>query len=110
MSAPPYMSWYVGDYLADTTHLTTTEHGAYLLLLACMWRSDGYLPADDAKLARFAKLTSAQWQRMRDTIMPFFTMEDGKLTQGRLQKELRKTRRPTKVVDAVEPEGQLPSN
>ena len=31
MSAPPFMPLYVGDYLADTTHLTCTEHGLSLI-------------------------------------------------------------------------------
>lgn len=88
MSAPPYMPFYVGDYLADTTHLTTIEHGAYLLLLATMWRAGGSLPADDAKLARFARLTPAQWDRIKGSILSFFDMEDGEITQGRLTREM----------------------
>ena len=84
------MPFYVGDYLADTTHLTTLEHGAYLLLLATMWRAGGILPADDAKLARFARLTPAQWARIKGTILSFFSMEDGQITQGRLAREMER--------------------
>ena len=61
MSAPPFMPLYVGDYLADTTHLTCTEHGAYMLLLMSMWRNGGSLPSDDKSLARHARCTKGQW-------------------------------------------------
>lgn len=104
MSAPPYMPFYVGDYLADTTHLTCTEHGAYTLLLMTMWRAGGSLPSDPAKLARFARCTPAQWARMSDTIMSFFDAADGTITQRRLQSEM------TKHSVAVKRQHELSSN
>ena len=88
MSAPPYMPFYVGDYLADTRQLTTIEHGAYVLLLLCMWRAGGALPNDDAKLARFTGLTPRQWDRMKPHIMPFFDVENDQIIQRRLTSEL----------------------
>lgn len=92
MSIAPFMNFYVGDYLADTTHLTTVEHGAYLLLLFSMWRAGGKLPREDRKLARLAKLTDADWLEMRDTIMPFFRIRGGTITQKRLTEEAAKYR------------------
>jgi uncharacterized protein YdaU (DUF1376 family) len=90
MSAPPYMPFYVGDYLADTGHLTTIEHGAYLLLLSTMWRAGGSLPADDVKLAKYTRMTAGQWSRVKGTILSFFDLENGEITQRRLTRELTK--------------------
>lgn len=87
MSAP-YMQFYVADYLGDTRHLTTEQHGAYLLLLMTMWRSDGVLADDPAKLARIAGLTVARWHKISADIMAFFTPCEGGITQGRLAAEL----------------------
>lgn len=84
MSAPPFMPLFVADYLADTTHLTNTEHGTYFLLLLAMWRAGGTLPNDDRQLARYAKLTRAQWDRVRPTIMAFFDVTDTVITHSRL--------------------------
>lgn len=88
----PYMKFYQNEYLADTTHLTTIEHGAYMLLLMVMWRNGGSLPNDDAKLARYAKLTAGQWARIRQTILEFFEERDGHIFQGRLTEELEAVR------------------
>lgn len=104
MSAPPFMPLYVGDYLADTTHLTCTEHGAYILLLMAMWRAGGSLPDDPSKLARFARCTTGQWARMSATILDFFEQEDGRIVHRRLAREM------TKHGVAVERQRQLSSN
>lgn len=88
MAEYPGFTIWTDAYLGDTTHLTTLEHGAYLLLLFTMWRAGGSLPNDDKKLARYAKLTPGQWARIKGTVMDFFTDEDGTITQSRLTREL----------------------
>jgi uncharacterized protein YdaU (DUF1376 family) len=88
MAEFPGFTLWTDAYLGDTGHLSTLEHGAYLLLLITMWRSGGSLPNDDRKLAKCARLTPSQWGRIRDTMMDFFTVEDGRVTQGRLTDEL----------------------
>lgn len=94
MSEFPALPLWTDAYLGDTTHLTTIEHGAYLLLLMAMWRSkDCRLPSDDKSLARYCRLTTGQWQRIRPTIMDFFHEGDGFITQGRLTDEYNLVRR-----------------
>lgn len=53
-----WFRFYVGDYIADTMHLTTTEHGAYLLILCHQWRQ-GHIPEDD--LPRVARMDADAW-------------------------------------------------
>jgi uncharacterized protein YdaU (DUF1376 family) len=90
MSAP-FMQLYVADYLGDTRHLTTEQHGAYLLLLMTMWRHGGRLPNDPAKLARIAGVSARRWHLVASDVMPFFTVcDDGTITQKRLEREHQK--------------------
>lgn len=67
----PWMPLYVGDYLGDTGHLTTTQHGAYLLLMMHYWRK-GTLPDDDKQLAKITKLPLKVWADQRETLQAFF--------------------------------------
>jgi uncharacterized protein YdaU (DUF1376 family) len=68
----PWMPFWVGDYLADTGHLTTTQHGAYILLILHYWRKGG-LPDDDAQLAKITRLPRKAWiETIRPIIEPLF--------------------------------------
>lgn len=81
------MPFYVADYLADTGHLTTVQHGAYLLLIMHYWRTGG-LPPEDVKLAKITRLPLSAWiERVRPNIEPLF-LEGWK--HKRIDQELRK--------------------
>lgn len=84
------MQLYVADYLGDTRHLTTEQHGAYLLLLMTMWRSDGRLPNDAKKLARITGCTASRWAKISDDVLAFFEVDGDDLTNKRLMFELKK--------------------
>jgi uncharacterized protein YdaU (DUF1376 family) len=67
----PWMPLYVGDYLGDTGHLTTAQHGAYLLLMMQYWRK-GELPDDDRQLSKITKLPLRTWCEYRPILQDFF--------------------------------------
>lgn len=90
MAEFPAMPLWTDAYLGDTTHLTTTEHGAYFLLLIIAWRAPGCrLPDDDVLLARYARMTRDKWRKARPVLEPFFTIRDGFWNQARQQDEFR---------------------
>ena len=82
----PWMPLYVGDYLGDTGHLTTTQHGAYLLLLMHYWRK-GEIPDDDKQLSKITKLPLKIWVEYRPIVQEFF--HDG-WKHKRIDAELQK--------------------
>lgn len=100
MADYPAMPLWTDAYLGDTTHLTTIEHGAYLLLLMTMWRAGGSLEFDDKLLARYARLNAGQWRRIKPVLMPFFTVEEGRIKQGRLTAEYGFVKRKAKSQSA----------
>lgn len=65
------MPLYVAEYLADTGHLTTQEHGAYLLLIMHYW-ANRCLPTEDKKLARITRMSETDWLAAKDTLFDFF--------------------------------------
>lgn len=88
MAALPYMPLYVADYLADAAHLTTVEHGAYLLLIMNYWQRGEPLPDDDVRLARIARMGPREWKRIRDTLSEFFDVSGGAWLHRRIDSEL----------------------
>ena len=85
---PSYIPLFPDSYLADTTHLTTEQHGAYVLLLMAAWRSaDCTLPHDEVRLAKLAGLPLARWRKVGPTILEMWTCEGGRCRQKRLSHE-----------------------
>ena len=89
MPAPPYIKFYVSDYLADAGHLSVIEHGAYLLLVMSYWQRQRPLPDDDRKLARFARATPEQWSVLRPVLEEFFVIDQGTWSHRRIDSEIR---------------------
>jgi uncharacterized protein YdaU (DUF1376 family) len=88
MAALPYMPLFVADYLADAAHLTTTQHGAYLLLIMNYWQRGGPLPDDDKRLASITRLGPREWARNRHVLEEFFTLTHGAWVHNRIDNEL----------------------
>ncbi len=71
---------------ADTMHLSTEQHGAYLLLLFHLWRR-GSVHDDDAVLAQITGLTQSAWNSHRQVLAAFFEIRDGQWHHGRVERE-----------------------
>ena len=87
MKADIWMPLYIGDYLADTSRLTTEQHGAYLLLLMDYWKS-GKLPDNNQVLSQITKLSIDAWSNARPMLEHFFSIEDGFWIQKRVEEEM----------------------
>lgn len=75
MKAPAFLL-YTGDFLSspDVQLMEVHEVGAYCLLLFNSWQSDrpGYLPNDEGRLRRTARLTTQQWADSRTLLLAKF--------------------------------------
>jgi len=80
------MPVFIGDYLADTMHLSTEQHGAYLLLLFHLWRR-GSLRDEDAVLAQISGLSESAWKQHRPVLAEFFRIDGGLWQHARVEKE-----------------------
>lgn len=93
MSDRPFMPLWTGDYLKKTRHLTTLEHGAYLLLIMECWeRPSGSIPNKPELLARLAGVTIAEWVEISPMVLEFFRLNKRKkeYTQERVTEERAK--------------------
>lgn len=90
-AANHWMPLYVGDYLSDTAHLNTAQHGAYLLLLMHQWRT-GSVPSDETQQARIARCGVKEWRRLAPDVLAMFEpSEGGNLINNRLERERQRS-------------------
>jgi uncharacterized protein YdaU (DUF1376 family) len=94
------MPLYVADYMADAGHLSTTEHGAYLLLIMSYWQRGAAFRAPDeqalnVRLANVVRMSNGEWLRAVPVLSEFFqvSIEDGVTwSHKRIESELAKFR------------------
>ena len=91
MKVDIWMPLYIADYLADTSRLTTQEHGAYLLLLMDYWRN-GPPPDDDRILSQITRMQTDAWSIARASLEQFFVIVDGTWKHERVERELQDAR------------------
>jgi len=79
-----WMKFSIGDYLADTSHLTAQQHGIYMLLIMHYWRNES-LPDNEMQLFVITKAFSDDIQEdVKYIVSTFF--KNG--NQKRLDKEI----------------------
>lgn len=87
-SRPIWMPLYCADYLADTRHLTTMQHGGYLLLLMQYWMK-GRIPETDSERRRITGMSTKQWAVNKSAIAAMFLSD---WRHERVERELEKAK------------------
>src|SRR5215472_10894301 len=92
-----WMRLNVGDYLADTLHLSAFEHGMYILLILHYFRR-GELPDKEALIARIARCPSTYlWRKSGPAVMALFQRIDGRWRHKRIDAELQLAQQVTAI-------------
>jgi len=91
MPSPQWMPFYVGDFLADTMHLSAIETGIYVRLLLHCWQHRT-IPTDNKKLSLITHCDPRLWHQYRETVLAFFDTVDGSTMQHkRVSAELHRS-------------------
>ncbi len=90
MAALPYMQLYVAEYLADTMHLSTEEHGAYLLIIFNYWQTGKPIPKP--RLPKIARLSNDRWISVEVSLSEFFNEVDDEWVHERIELDLEVVR------------------
>lgn len=71
-----WVTWWIGDYLKDTSDLSLMEHGAYRLLLDHYYSTDGRLKADMVSLYRICRaMTDEEQAAVGKVVRVFFSTD-----------------------------------
>lgn len=73
------------NYLADTLHLSTEEHGAYFLIILHYWQTKK--PIQETYLPSITKL-NGKWTTVSKKLEPFFQITNGEWKHNRIEQDL----------------------
>lgn len=81
-----WFPFYIGDYIADTMHLSAEEHGAYLLLIIHYWKNQKPIKNEPKTIQNIAKI---KFKKLSN-VLAFFEEKDGVFLHKRIEKEIEK--------------------
>jgi len=84
MAELPVLPLKTDALLADTSHMSAEEFGAYCRILFVMWRHGAKLPDDDKELAHIAGVSLARWHKIAEKVRRPMTAIGNVLSQKRL--------------------------
>lgn len=84
-----YYKHHIGDYDADTAHLSMLEDGAYRRLMSLYYRRESPIPADVEQACRLVRATTKQDRAAVEAVLvEFFTLADDGWRHNRCDKEI----------------------
>jgi len=95
MTHLPWMQIYIGDELAETSHLSAEEYGSHMRLRLHQWLH-GELPTDEERLRRICLVDREQWPSIREALAPLFDWQWHHPKTAELRRQAEELRR-TKV-------------
>lgn len=91
MSSPKWMPLYVGDFIADTMHLSAIETGIYIRLLMHCWQHH-VIPRDDRQLCLISHCEPRIWHLHKEKVLAMFcTVDASTMQHRRVTRELRRS-------------------
>jgi uncharacterized protein YdaU (DUF1376 family) len=98
-----WMAFNVADYVSNTLHLQTRQHGAYILLICAAWKAKGTLPGTDAGLMAITKLNAKEWREDGDVLKGFLTRRGTAWVHERVEFEWKDSQ---SIIDAKRKAGK----
>ena len=96
MANLPYIPINIPDYLADTWHLDTTDHGAYLLLIMNYWQTQKPIPEN--RVQGITRLDNDRYNSVMGTLKEFFQVdENGDWFHPRINADLQEIKRKSEL-------------
>lgn len=84
MAELPILPLKTDALIADTSHMTPEEFGAYVRILLAMWRHGARLTDDPKELAQIVGVTPRRWRNIADRVLRPVQRSGGILSQKRL--------------------------
>ncbi len=86
-----YVQFHIGDFLSGTMSMNTAEIGGYMMMITAHYNAgEKGLLDDEEKLRTITKCDRKTWNKIKDTILAKFYLENGYWKHKRVMDEIEK--------------------